>query len=394
MNLDELRSVVNGAGITGDDLGQDVKGGPLAQAWNFRTLEHAYAPRDPLLYLVEGFLAAPSLNIVYGPPGAMKSMLLADLAMCVSLGIPFLEPSPDPNVKPGVTMKTTQAKVLWIDLDNGIRRSDVRFGALGKAHGAPKENPNLLYVPMPDPRFDASNTRMMNDFKRIIAELDYKLIVIDNLGLAIGEADENKSEMTTVMNNFKYIVEELGVCIVIIHHPSKGGIAEGATLGDKLRGHGAIAAALDASFYVQRARSSDELIVIPTKVREYNLQQFGAKFAYDHVPGTFDLDSARYWSLTAASPEELARSNVQEAILRVMVEAAGEQVTATSLRDDVRATMAGPMEVAVASNNTINGQAVIMAKEGLLDISKEGRSKVYTLTENGWQRAMEMGVQP
>lgn len=70
----------------------DMEAGELFRNWKLRSLADAYRPRPPLYYLVDGLLPAPSLSIVYGGPGSLKSMLLADLCVCVASGQPWLQP--------------------------------------------------------------------------------------------------------------------------------------------------------------------------------------------------------------------------------------------------------------------------------------------------------------
>ena len=109
----------------------------LADAWleQLRNLAHATAERVPIAYVADGLLETPCLAIVYGAPGSLKSMLLADLAVCVAGGKPWLSGLPGGNI-PGIP--TTPAPVLWLDFDNGQRRSDERFAALAKAHEVAK----------------------------------------------------------------------------------------------------------------------------------------------------------------------------------------------------------------------------------------------------------------
>ncbi len=45
-------------------------------------------------YIAGRLFALPSLNILYGAPGTLKSFLLADLAVCVAGGLEWLPPAP------------------------------------------------------------------------------------------------------------------------------------------------------------------------------------------------------------------------------------------------------------------------------------------------------------
>src|SRR5690606_1388399 len=123
-------------------LAEEVGAEPVLLAgWEVRSLHHARQERPPLVYLVDKLIPLPSLTIVYGAPGSLKSMLLSDLCCCVAAGTPWLAPMPGDSVKPGLTLKTTQAPVLWIDYDNGVRYVDERFDALSKAHGLSPDDP-------------------------------------------------------------------------------------------------------------------------------------------------------------------------------------------------------------------------------------------------------------
>lgn len=56
-----------------------------------RTVNDAYTERESLTYIVDGLIEQGSLNIVYGAPGCLKTMLLIDMAVCVASGQPWLE---------------------------------------------------------------------------------------------------------------------------------------------------------------------------------------------------------------------------------------------------------------------------------------------------------------
>lgn len=382
--IDDLESILNNAASAVEAAMLDY--GELGKQWKMRSFVDAFQPREPLLYVVDGLLAAPSLNIWYGPPGSMKSMILADLAVCVSLGKPFLGAMEGGGQKPGRTFLTRKSPVLWIDMDNGRRRTDVRFEALGRAHGATVNDDLLKYISMPNPIFDGSSAGFMAVLSVLIKAHQFRLVVVDNLGLAIGDADENKAEMATVMRNFKYLSEDTGACIVVIHHPRKGGAGDGVRLGDTMRGHSTIEASLDAAMYVERSDGSDSILVVPTKVREYRIEAFGAIFTYEHREGTYDLQSARFYSQSVNSPDEERRTLVQEVIFTVLLDSS-EPVERGRLYELVQGIMSGPLALKAAGRTEIRGQLTLLIELGYISESKEGRQYVYALTEEGWNEA-------
>jgi len=95
----------------------------IPQHWHIRTLTDAYTARPPRRYAIYGLLQTPSLNIVYGPPGCLKTMLMIDAGLDVAAGLPWLPPLPG---EPGIGRVTVQSPVLWIDMDNGAYIVDER----------------------------------------------------------------------------------------------------------------------------------------------------------------------------------------------------------------------------------------------------------------------------
>ena len=61
-------------------------------AGQIHTLAEAFKPRPKRQYVVAGLIPLPSLTIIYGPPGGFKTFVVADLAICVAAGLPWLTP--------------------------------------------------------------------------------------------------------------------------------------------------------------------------------------------------------------------------------------------------------------------------------------------------------------
>lgn len=259
---------------------------PERSQWQIRTLANAYTTRQPTRYIVDKYLSEGSLNILYGPPAAMKSLLLADMCACVVAGSHWL---PGAN-SGGAGIETQKAPAFWIDLDNGTRRTDERIEAVSRSRNLPPEAP-FYYVSMPMPPLNVADLDMLIYLKTVIRELGAKLTVIDNLGLITGEIEENSAAMAMVMGYLRQIAEGTQTALVVIHHQRKGGAA-GGRAGDALRGHSSIEAAVDLALHVIREPNSNEVSIRSTKTRGIDVPSVVALFNYEHASGTSDLSSA------------------------------------------------------------------------------------------------------
>lgn len=284
---------------------------PAPDPWQIYTLKDAYQPRPPLVYIVADMIITPSLCMVYGAPGVMKSMLVADLMVCVAGGIEWLPPL---NPKESTARQTTTVPTLWLDFDNGKRRTDERFDALAHTRNLPDTTP-LYYVSMPSPWLDASDTKAVADLKARVLRLGAKLVVIDNLGTITGKAEENTGDMVQVMANLRAIVEATGAAFVLLHHQRKG---NGTTsrAGETVRGHSSIEAALDLALLVEREEHSDNITVRSTKTRDVDVYPFGAFFKFAHKPNSKELASAQFLGVEVEDTK--SQNAVKNAVLDVV----------------------------------------------------------------------------
>jgi hypothetical protein len=274
----------------------DSKSRRLAQeeeSWRFCTLADAYKPRPPLKYVVAGLLPEASLSILYGPPGSFKSLLMADLLACVAGGLPWLPPLLGKTCTPRSTL---QVPVLWLDFDNGQRRTEDRFAALGRTKNLPPDAP-LYYVSMPVPRLDANDFDSMTALQNRVCDREVKLLVIDNLGVISPGVDENTKDMTGVMSFLRQVAQNTGAAIVVIHHKTKNTPQRSRT-GNTLRGHSSIEAALDLALMITRHGQSDSVVVESTKTRDVDVLPFGALFTHTHQEGTSELATAGFFGET------------------------------------------------------------------------------------------------
>jgi hypothetical protein len=329
--------------------------------WEVFTLTDAYLERPPVEYIAAGLFALPSLNIVYGSPGTLKSFLLADLSSCAAAGVDWLPPAPWINGNQARGIPTRQCPVMWLDFDNGRRRTHDRFGALGRARNLPVETP-LFYYSMPSPWLDASSKTSVGGLALRMEERGVKLVVVDNLGVVSGDADENSGDMVGVMSEFRQLAEVTGAAIVLIHHQRKSNGSIGRA-GDTLRGHSSIEAALDLALLIEREELSDTVGIKATKVRGADVLPFSAVFTHENRDGD-DLKTAQFFGIAAddnrsgaAIEREILVALVGTALNKTdLTKAVKEQLPEVGLnriRDMIdRLASAGKLAVSNGRNNT------------------------------------------
>ena len=351
----------------------------ILSSWQFYTLADAYAPRPPLEYVVDGIFLRSSLNVVFGAPGTLKSMLIADVCACVASGTPWLSGLLDT----GRNVKTTQCNVLWIDFDNGKRRTHERLDAIGKAYKLPESTP-IIYTSMVMPWLDVSRTDMVLGIIDILTDMSIGLLVIDNLGVVSGNTDENTIEMIRVMGNLRLIAERTNACVIVIHHQRKMlGSKDGSRNGDSLRGHSSIEASLDLALRVLREEHSDSIIVQATKARGMDIKPFGALFYYEHKPGTVELEVARFYGL-----DENAGAS-DKAIIDAVFEALEGAPTGTLKQSEIVKKV--KEEVEDVGQNRIRAMLARMeANKDIISKTSSGKShaKLYSMPPVPTQASM------
>lgn len=332
--------------------------------WEIRTLANAYEQRDPTEYIVDKYFATYTLNIVYGSPGSMKSMMLADLCAHVASGTKWL-----PCGSGGIECK--QSPVLWVDMDNGGRRTDGRFDAIGKANALPVDAP-LYYVSMPNPSLIAHDLDSMLMLKGYIMQLGAKFIVIDNLGLITGDVEENGAGMAQIMGNLRTLAERTGAAIVLVHHQRKGGAA-GGRAGDALRGHSSIEAAIDLAIHITREQNTDQITLRSTKTRDVPVPTATANFSYEHKPGTNDLYKAWFDGLAKRGGENPIRDEILS-IVEFYENGIGKGKLMEMVRDNLGEEAPGVNKIRAEIDHML-----AVSKE--IEEVKQGPSKFIRMTE-------------
>ena len=276
---DSIASEIQG-GLEADSREYRADGDP----WQVRTLATAYSKRAPVQYVVDRLFPVPSLSLFIGPSGCLKSFLLADLCACVAAGRPWLEPLPDDEAQ---TFETLEAPVLWVNADNPTWSVDERFAALGRAYDLPPDAP-LVYFSFPTPPLLATDAGAVAILTSRILHYGARLVVLDCLQAVRGDVDENSADMLNVVAPLRRVSEEANCAFIAVHHVNKQGGYRGSTSIENL---------VDFTLHVEREERAAEVAVRAGKIRHEDIPTFGARFTFDHEPGTGRLQEARFFGL-------------------------------------------------------------------------------------------------
>jgi hypothetical protein len=333
-----------------------------ADQWKPLTMGDVYKPLEPIRYIVHELFEYGSLNILYGPPGTLKSFLMQDLAACIVTGKPWLQAAP--WGEGGDPIPTTKTGALWLDFDMGARRTLERFAALGRHYETP-EDANIKIYSMPIPPLNAGDPVHID----LLASRarGAGLIIVDNLRTVSGGIDENASQMSEVMFNLRWLAELTGAAVVVIHHERKGTGYSGRA-GDALRGHSSIEAAIDLALKVEREPYSDIITVKSTKTRGLEVLPFSCSFHYSKDQAGA-LDQACFYGVE--SEDNQSNHAIQREILEALD---GNPMNQTSLWEAVHS------KLTEVGKNRIIDQIRRMEANNKLSVTTGSRNaKIYSL---------------
>lgn len=231
----------------------------------------ADALNDPpaVEWCVEDLFQRPSLNALVGDPGSKKTLLALDLAVCLSIGKPWL----DHTVIP--------CPALIVDEETGRPRLWSRIHQSLVAHSGTAETP-LFFQSLPG--YDLRSVEDAHILQEAVEECSAGFIVIDALADVLRGGDENSVlSVTPVFNNLRRLAEDCHAAILIVHHNNKTG---------GFRGSSSISAGVDLMLSVESPADSPLIRLQPLKTRHASPRPFTAE-------AHFETD--RFWLSLAQS---------------------------------------------------------------------------------------------
>ena len=288
-------------------------------------------PDTPTEWVLAKLLPVAATSILGARPGAGKSSIARNLAMCVADGVPFL----------GRGVK--QGRVMVAALEENRKMVIKAFRTMG-ATG------NNLYLRSLDMTENGLET-----LRSAIERIDPVLITIDTLAdFFMGQDVNDHKVMKPALAKLHRLAEDTGVHIFIVHHDKKGEIG-----ADSLLGSTAIAGGVDSSWLLDSNFDTGERVLRTLKQRYPDGES---------LPKTIiGLDPATYRITDLGPKSEAVRKGIEENILDVLT--GGDE---PMKRESLLQAVGGRKETAI--------RALHRLEETLkVDEIKEGRALSYQL---------------
>jgi len=255
-------------------------------------------------WLIDGFLPATGLILLYGEPSVGKTFFVIDIACAAASGSLWRR-------KP-----TRQGSVLLIAAEDsaGTRK---RLSAYCIDNQVDYTN---LDMRIGDRGIDLMNPSFVELVVEDLRCLDNpKVLVIDTLAASAPGADENTSrDMSRFLNHCKQIYEATGVVVIVIHHCGKD-LSRGA------RGWSGLKAAADTVINIQKR--SNHMVAIVEKQKNWTCGEFfGFRLKTVHMcPGNkMDTSCVVEHVDSILDPVEDDLGEIQRKVVRTLGELADE----------------------------------------------------------------------
>lgn len=199
--------------------------------YRFVPLADVYNESLEVQWLIEDYIPAQSVGMIYGPSGAGKSHIAFDMAVCIANGIDWCD-------------KATKKGHILIMAGEGHNGLNRRLKSIEKVRNV---DIDVTKISISERAIGIDSDKTMQEIVKAIGTLSNvpDLIIIDTLSRHLMESSENSNEdMAKVVINLEYLMRRYNTAVLLVHHTGKN-----AKSGS--RGASSLRANIDFSFVVE-----------------------------------------------------------------------------------------------------------------------------------------------
>jgi hypothetical protein len=282
----------------------------------------------PIRYLVEGYVAEGA-TLLAGAPKIGKSWMALNIAHAVATGRPVFGSVP-----------TRQGDVLYIALEDNPRRLQRRQTTMG-AQPTPHLQFHTRWMMLEEGAIEAMDAWIARSANPV-------LIVVDVLAKVRAQSRGNDQAYEAdyyALSGMQSLASARNIAILIVHHTRK---ADADDPFDTVSGTRGLTGAADAVLVLRRDFAN----------KRATLYGRGRDIAEIETPMVFEGATGRWRALDAA--EAAARSPEREAVIKVLMDAGGKQLS--------------PQQVAEAvGTDSAKARKLLFRMASIGDVQRSGR---------------------
>lgn len=282
-----------------------------------------------LRWLIDEAWVDRSVGFISGRSKSYKTWMALDLALSVVSGAPFLGRYPIRRTGP----------VLLVQEEDPTPVLQDRLRLIGKSKDMlPKATltDDMLHIEYPDYPLHIINLQGFNlqvedkvaQIRRMIAEINPVMVILDPLIVMLGSVDENRAtEVAQLLQVVKMWREEFGCSIVIVHHWNKGGLEEGERFAQHMYGSFAFHAWLESALHVMPVIEMDQEKIDTVVVeREFKAAPSGRSLRL-----TFEIDTAETYTYAVKFQDEKSLTPLEQQLIDALAQSGSTGQTTAEL---------------------------------------------------------------
>lgn len=324
-----------------------------------------------LRWLIDDAWVDQTVGFISGRSKSYKTWLALDLALSVVSGKPFLGRYPVRRVGP----------VLLVQEEDPAAVLQERLRLIGKMKGMLPTYTydvadQVIHIDYPDyplhvinlQGFSLGDETKVDQVRRLIAEINPVVVILDPLVVMLGSVDEYKAtEVAGVLQSVKMWREEFGCSVLIVHHWNKSKQEADERGGQHMYGSFAFHAWLESALHVTPVIENDGQAIDTVHVeREFKAAPSGRSLRLQ-----FHIDTVDKYTYSVQFKDEKAITPLMQSILDHM-EASGGSMTTNEIK---QATGMEAQKVNLALQNLIRLGMIKLDQKG----GGRGRQSTYVL---------------
>jgi hypothetical protein len=321
----------------------------ISASKSFRFIKADKLSRHHAAWLIQGYIEAEKVILIFGAPASFKSFLVIDMGLSVATGVSWHG------------HKVNQGAVLYI-CGEGQSGISARIKAWEKHHNRSADNFYMSSSPVKILSEESLDEIEAAANKSSATGQDPKLIIIDTLNRNFGDGDENStSDMTRFIKGIDRLSHRLKCAIIIVHHSGLGDTGRG-------RGSSALLGAMDFSYSCKvNGSPGNKLITLTSTKTKDHTPPDPRVFEPINIQIGNDCDGNPISSVALVETSMPTKANNLSSAQRIALKALKTAIANGDSSEDAWKAEAYAQNISSAGTPDANRKTFSRAKKKLLD---------------------------